>query len=393
MTAQPDSRLAKLPPYFSSKDIRLKDFEAICSQPTNLDDYPFADSVEQKILIYEGDAIRKALDGDQWEAALRAELCRALLNGPGVFIVKHAYTDLSVIDRSTALFREIVAEEKANNQGKGDHFGSNERIWNSIQKVCVKSPENFIDYYSNPILAIACEAWLGPHYQISAQLNNVKPGNKAQSVHRDYHLGFQSQETIVRFPAHAQAMSQFLTLQGAIAHTDMALESGPTLLLPYSHQYEPGYIAYTQPKFAAYFAKHHVQLPFDKGDMVFFSPALFHGAGNNESDSDRMANLVQISSAFGRTMETINNAVMVEAVYPVLLQRINAGTISEREINDTIAAAADGYSFPTNLDSDPPVGGNAPETGQQLMHRALSEKWLLAQLKEAMSAYAARRNA
>jgi ectoine hydroxylase-related dioxygenase (phytanoyl-CoA dioxygenase family) len=224
-------------------------------------------------------------------------------------------------------------------------------------------------------------------------MNNVKPGNKAQSVHRDYHLGFQSPETIAHFPAHAQAMSQYLTLQGAIAHTDMSLESGPTLLLPYSHQYEPGYMAYTMPEFGAYFKENHTQLPFAKGDMVFFSPALFHGAGNNTSDSDRMANLVQISSAFGRTMETINNAVMVEAVYPVLLARAEAGTISEREIQHTIAAAADGYSFPTNLDSDPPIGGNAPETGQQLMQRALTEKWSLAQLKDAMTAYAKRRDA
>jgi ectoine hydroxylase-related dioxygenase (phytanoyl-CoA dioxygenase family) len=54
-----------------------------------------------------------------------------------------------------------------------------------------------------------------------------------------------------------------------------------------------------------------VQLPLDKGDMIFFSPALFHGAGSNQSQSDRIANLVQISSAFGRTMETVNTTRMV----------------------------------------------------------------------------------
>ena len=169
-----------------------------------------------------------------------------------------------------------------------------------------------------PLLAIACEAWLGPNYQITAQMNNVKPGSSAQSVHRDYHLGFQSSETIKQYPAHAQVMSQYLTLQGAISHGDIPLEMGPTLFLPYSHQYEPGYIAYTQEPFIQYFAENHVQLPFGKGDMVFFSPALFHGAGTNTTETDRIANLVQISSAFGRTMETINNAAMVDVVYPVL---------------------------------------------------------------------------
>ena len=385
--------ISQLPPYFSQADIKLSDFEQLCSQTTDLSNYPLAMAVEQNVLIYDGDAIRAGLDDGEKEAAIKAEFCRALKDGPGVIVIKGAYDDLSVIDRSTAQFRQIVANEKASGQGQGDHFGKNERIWNAIQKACVADPELFIDYYGNPILAIACEAWLGPHYQISAQMNNVKPGSSAQSVHRDYHLGFQSAETIKQYPAHAQVMSQYLTLQGAISHGDIPLEMGPTLFLPYSHQYEAGYIAYTQEPFINYFKEHHVQLPFSKGDMVFFSPALFHGAGTNTTDTDRIANLVQISSAFGRTMETIDNAAMVDVVYPILAERIEAGTVSARQVKDTIAAIADGYSFPTNLDSDPPVGGNAPETGQQLLHRALESKWSLEQLQAAMTAYAERRRA
>lgn len=34
--------------------------------------------------------------------------------------------------------------------------------------------------------ALACEAWLGPGYQITAQTNIVKPGGKAQQPHRDF---------------------------------------------------------------------------------------------------------------------------------------------------------------------------------------------------------------
>ena len=92
-------------------------------------------------------------------------------------------------------------------------------------------------------------------------------------------------------------------------------------------------------------------------------------------------------------METIDNDVMVEAIYPALMARIQAGAISRRQLRDTIAAVADGYAFPTNLDSDPPLGGNAPETGQQLLHRALAETWSPAKLRSAMSAYARRRQA
>lgn len=30
------------------------------------------------------------------------------------------------------------------------------------------------------------EAWLGPGYQLTAQVNVVRPGGKAQEPHRDY---------------------------------------------------------------------------------------------------------------------------------------------------------------------------------------------------------------
>lgn len=382
-----------LPAFFSEKDISIEQFGEICAQIARIEDYPLAERVEKNIVIYSGDNMREALNSPETEAALKAELTHCLKDGPGVFAVTGAYPDTHVIDKSTTVFNEIIAAEKAAGQGQGDHFGSNERIWNSLQKVAVHAPQVFIDYYGNPILALACQAWLGPHYQITAQVNNVKPGSKAQSAHRDYHLGFQSDETVAQFPAHAQVISQYLTLQGAIAHTDMPLETGPTLLLPFSQQFLPGYMAYRKPTFVAYFEQHNVQLPLQKGDAVFFSPALFHGAGTNQSQGDRLANLVQISSAFGRPMETVNRNAMIEAVYPTLLEQVKAGNLAERKLSDTIAALGDGYSFPTNLDSDPPIGGNAPETGQQILRKALEGHWPLNQVQDVLYAYAKRREA
>ena len=143
--------ISQLPPYFSQSDISLDDFARLCSQSTNLSDYPLAIAVEQNVLIYDGDALRSNLDDGNKEAALKAELCRALKDGPGVFVIKGAYEDVSVIDRSTGQFRKIVAAEKASGQGQGDHFGKNERIWNAIQKACVDNPELFVEYYSNPL--------------------------------------------------------------------------------------------------------------------------------------------------------------------------------------------------------------------------------------------------
>ncbi len=96
-----------------------------------------------------------------------------------------------------------------------------------------------------------------------------------------------------------------LTLQGAIAHVDATIESGPTQLLPFSQAYDAGYLAMGRADFREYFQQHNVQLPLEKGDMLFFSPALLHAAGTNRStDIRRMVNLFQVSSAYGRAMET-----------------------------------------------------------------------------------------
>ncbi len=133
---------------------------------------------------------------------------------------------------------------------------------------------------------------------MTSQVNVVRPGGLAQLAHRDYHLGFQTVDESQAYPVHVHRMSPLLTLQGAVAHSDMTLESGPTKLLPFSQRYAPGYLAWRRQDFRDYFEAHFVQLRLDKGDALFFNPALFHAAGANSTTSvSRMANLLQISSA------------------------------------------------------------------------------------------------
>ena len=111
-------------------------------------------------------------------------------------------------------------------------------------------------------------------------------------------------------------------------------------------------------------------LVLEKGDLVFFNPAVMHGAGNNVSaDIQRMANLLQIGSAFGRSIESVNRSEMSLALYPVLA---DAG-YTAREVANVIAASAEGYAFPTNLDRDPPVGGLIPLSQAELMAQFLGE--------------------
>jgi ectoine hydroxylase-related dioxygenase (phytanoyl-CoA dioxygenase family) len=149
----------------------------------------------------------------------------------------------------------------------------------------------------------------------------------------------------------------------------MPVETGPTLYLPHSQKYPAGYLAFHQPDFTAYFEENYVQLPLEKGDAAFFNPALFHGAGTNRSaDVRRMANLLQVSSAFGRAMETVDRTAMSLALYPVL--RAFPGNV-----HNVVAASAEGYAFPTNLDHDQPIGGLAPQTQAELVLQALAEDW------------------
>ncbi|MBY5827089.1 phytanoyl-CoA dioxygenase family protein [Rhizobium leguminosarum] len=355
----------------------LDEFRALAEKTTALADYPSASAVEKNVLIYDSRKVMTAAATPEGRRAVLAEICDAFGEGPGVVVFKRAYEDTGIIDRASTIFDAIIEEQHRTSTGGGDHFakpGANDRIWNSLEKHCLADPANFAEYYGNAIIALASEAWLGPSYQMTAQVNRVNPGGSAQSAHRDYHLGFQSSKVIEQFPAHVHRLSPVLTLQGAVAHCDMPLESGPTLFLPYSQTYVPGYLALKRQEFRDYFETNHVQLPLEKGDVVFFNPALFHAAGTNRStDIKRVANLLQVSSAFGRAMETVNRERMSARLFPAL--KTLQDRLSPDEIANAVAACAEGYSFPTNLDRDPPLGGLAPKTQAQLMHEALKEGW------------------
>ncbi|MGR8925970.1 phytanoyl-CoA dioxygenase family protein [Rhizobium leguminosarum] len=363
--------------WLSEEACDLDDFRSLAEKATVLADYPSASAVEKNVLIYDSRKVMAAAATAEGRRAVLAEICEAFGEGPGVVVFKRAYEDTGIIDRASTIFDAIIEEQHRTATGGGDHFakpGANDRIWNSLEKHCLADPANFAEYYGNAIIALASEAWLGPSYQMTAQVNRVNPGGAAQSAHRDYHLGFQASTVIEQFPAHVHRLSPVLTLQGAVAHCDMPLESGPTLFLPYSQTYVPGYLALKRPEFRDYFERNHVQLPLEKGDVVFFNPALFHAAGTNRSaDIKRVANLLQVSSAFGRAMETVNRERMSVRLFPAL--KILQGRLSLDEIANAVAACAEGYSFPTNLDRDPPLGGLAPKTQAQLMHEALKEGW------------------
>jgi ectoine hydroxylase-related dioxygenase (phytanoyl-CoA dioxygenase family) len=132
-------------------------------------------------------------------------------------------------------------------------------------------------------------------------------------------------------------------------------------------------------------------VPFAKGDAIFFNPALIHGAGTNHTpDVRRMVNLLQVSSAFGRAMESIDRERVGLAVYPEMLARTDNGA-EDSAVEFALRSAAEGYPFPTNLDRDPPVGGLAPPSQADVVRDALEQRRTLDDVRAALKEHSTRR--
>jgi ectoine hydroxylase-related dioxygenase (phytanoyl-CoA dioxygenase family) len=67
------------------------------------------------------------------------------------------------------------------------------------------------------------------------------------------------------------------------------------------------------------------------------------------------------------------------------------GGTSSATIANVIAACAEGYAFPTNLDLDQPADGLAPATQADVLNRAVTEGWSRPQLETELEAWSARR--
>lgn len=348
----------------------LTDFIATLKDNASPEAYKNAIKREVGIPFYDGNILRN-MDLVALKS-VKQEWAECWSVGAGIIIIQNFYSDKTTVDEMSSVMFAILENEQRENNKIGDHFakqGANKRIWNVLEKSAVEAPNAFIKYYSNPLLGAVSEAWLGPGYKMTAQVNLVPPNRAdAQDPHRDYHLGFQSNEEIAKFPLHAQTMSAMLTLQGAIAHINMPVESGPTKFLPYSQQYKLGYQIYRQDEFKHYFENHSVQLPLNKGDAVFFSPALMHGAGSNISkDTQRLVNLLQISSPFGVPMEKID----YDRIQLACFDAISSATPQGAELDTLLTIMSDSYPFPTDLDRDIPETSLSPTSSKQLLHQAL----------------------
>ena len=249
----------------------------------------------------------------------------------------------------------------------------------------------FADYYANDVIALISESWLGPDYQVTSQVNVVNPGGQAQTAHRDYHLGFMDAAAAARFPAQVHRLSPALTLQGAVAHCDMPIETGPTLYLPYSHQYEPGYLAFHLPEFTEYFAAELHPAAAGEGRRRVLQPRpvprrRHQRLDRRPADGQPAAGVLTVRPRHGNRRPGRD----VPGAVPGPAGEARRPARPTSDLDNVIAASAEGYAFPTNLDRDQPIGGTAPQTQADLVRQAVAEGWTPEAFESALDAQAAR---
>ena len=98
--------------------------------------------------------------------------------------------------------------------------------------------------------------------------------------------------------------------------------------------------------------------------------------------------LLQIPSAFGVPMETIDPDRIQLACYETLRQSAPIGSALET----LITVMSDSYPFPTNLDRDVPDRSLTPTSSKQLLLNALEQSWDKARFKQALEDYRWRRS-
>ncbi|KAI8949407.1 hypothetical protein F4801DRAFT_591151 [Xylaria longipes] len=185
--------------------------------------------------------------------------------------------------------------------------------------------QSFMPYYLNLWLAKVSETWLGPAYQLTAQVNLA----------------------CAQVPWSIHIACQFLMLHSAVAHSNMPPASGPTRVLPFSQLLPKGYMAWREPTIRAFFYGNRVSAPTKAGDPVFFNPALLYAAGENTT-TDTCWDKLKTLAADGESDQT------------------------EACVN----ALAGGYPFPSNLDKQQPgPDGTTPPSEADILWEGLQKGW------------------
>ena len=139
--------------FLSASDCDLDAFKALCSQNLDLKDIPHAALINANVPIYDCAALAENIDSDEGRRQIMAEWSKVLMDLSGVIVLRGAYQNTDVIDAASDVFHRIIADEKQTVKSGADHFaasGANDRIWNSLQKLCLNAPDVHVNYFANP---------------------------------------------------------------------------------------------------------------------------------------------------------------------------------------------------------------------------------------------------
>ena len=324
---------------------------------------------------------------------MMAEWAWAMFDGPGHVVLRNAFDDLAAVDAATEVFFAIIDEQRRDNKAERRPFRQARRQRPHLEragKAGAARAGTFARYYANEAIAMVSRGVARDRLSDHVADQFVNPGGAAQSAHRDYHMGFQSAEEIARFPVHAHLLSPFLTLQGAVAHCDMPLESGPTLL-------SAVFADVTRPAISPIAGRNSSPIstpttcscrspkatPRSSIRRCSTPPATT--APPTCGGSPTCCSLLGLwpRDGIGRPRQDGQGALSLPCA--------PARTSTRAPVANVIAACAEGYAFPTNLDRDPPLDGLAPPSQAALMTKALAEGWDAAKFSAAVDEHAARR--
>ncbi|MGI9379589.1 MAG: phytanoyl-CoA dioxygenase family protein, partial [Methyloligellaceae bacterium] len=139
--------------FYGSEDCDIAEFASLVECDVARNEIPRASDASGNVPVYESGELAACLMHTGERAELMAEWANILQYGPGAFVIKNAQSNHSAIDAATAVYNDIIDREKETTGGGADHFaaaGSNDRIWNSLQKLCETAPETFIQYFACP---------------------------------------------------------------------------------------------------------------------------------------------------------------------------------------------------------------------------------------------------
>ena len=101
--------------FLQAEDCHLEDLLEVIGAGTDLADYPHADSVAQGVLVYDSAALRDAMIDDESRRGVRAEVGRALADGPGIVVFRSAFGH-DVVDRVSEAFERTPSRSASRSE-------------------------------------------------------------------------------------------------------------------------------------------------------------------------------------------------------------------------------------------------------------------------------------